>query len=907
MTLRTVFRTTNSWDQGFTGEILVINDGPDTVTGWTVSFSAPWAIQNFWNVTPIGAPSGTYSFSNVGFNGTLAPGQSANFGFNAAGAPSSPVFLDNGAPISGLPELTISDAAVTEGHNGTTPLTFNLSLSHASDTAVTVRWDTAAGSATPGVDFQAAGGTVTFAPGQTQATVQVQVLGDTAAENNETVRLVLSSPSGARPTRYEATGTIRDDDGGTLPAGQNSGFLSTRGADIVDASGTAVRLAAVNWFGLETTRGAPDGLNVRNWQDMMKQMADLGFNAIRLPYSSEVLHGLPASGISTNLNPDLAGVSGLALMDKIVNYAGQLGMKIILDHHRSSAGDGPNLNGLWYDGQWTEQGWIDDWKMLAQHYAGNTTVVGADLHNEPREQATWGDGNLATDWEKAAERAGAAIQSVNPDWLIVVEGITRYENDWYWQGGNLQGVREHPVDLPIANKLVYSPHDYPNSVYAQPWFQAANFGDTLQGVFDKQWAYIAREGIAPILVGELGTKLEDPKDSVWLREITQTLNGDFDGNGVRDAGAPSAGISWAWWSWNPNSGDTGGILQDDWRTPVQAKLDAIVAIRGTSFTSDGVYEGAEIHLSVGLGDHAVFDESMSGLRGSQFLARGNGDTLFIEQDGTVHALRNFDAVQFADGRMVIDPTDPASQVVRLYNAALARSPEQAGLNFYIDKLQYGAGLADIATGFNNSPEFQARFGNGLSNDQYVVQLYQNVLHRGAAESELSYYRDQFAAGQSREQTLVNFSESPENQRLTAATVQGGIWDISENAATVARIYDAAFGRKPDLPGLGFYRAQLDAGNNSETGIITGFLNSPEFQARYGANTSSTQFVELLYQNTLHRTASAEEVHYYTVQLDAGVLSRPQAVANFSDSPEHVALTADNIISETPSQFGIAFA
>ena len=43
------------------------------------------------------------------------------------------------------------------------------------------------------------------------------------------------------------------------------------------------------------------------------------------------------------------------------------------------------------------------------------------------------------------------------------------------------------------------------------------------------------------------------------------------GLGVRDAGAPSAGISWAWWSWNPNSGDTGGIANDDWTTVNTAK------------------------------------------------------------------------------------------------------------------------------------------------------------------------------------------------------------------------------------------------------------------------------------------------------------------------------------------------
>jgi endoglucanase len=31
-------------------------------------------------------------------------------------------------------------------------------------------------------------------------------------------------------------------------------------------------------------------------------------------------------------------------------------------------------------------------------------------------------------------------------------------------------------------------------------------------------------------------------------------------------------ISYAYWSWNPDSGDTGGLLQDDWHSINQAKL-----------------------------------------------------------------------------------------------------------------------------------------------------------------------------------------------------------------------------------------------------------------------------------------------------------------------------------------------
>jgi aryl-phospho-beta-D-glucosidase BglC (GH1 family) len=58
---------------------------------------------------------------------------------------------------------------------------------------------------------------------------------------------------------------------------------------------------------------------------------------------------------------------------------------------------------LWYTSSVSEERWIADWRMLAERYAGDPTVVGVDLHNEPHGKATWGDGNLATDWRLAAQ------------------------------------------------------------------------------------------------------------------------------------------------------------------------------------------------------------------------------------------------------------------------------------------------------------------------------------------------------------------------------------------------------------------------------------------------------------------------------------------------------------------------
>src|ERR1019366_7255021 len=126
------------------------------------------------------------------------------------------------------------------------------------------------------------------------------------------------------------------------------------------------------------------------------------------------------NGIDFSQNPDLAGLSSLQIMDKIVAYCGKIGLRIFLDRHR------PDQNAqspLWYTSTVSETTWIKDWVALATRYNGNTTVIGADLHNEPNNPATWGDGVLATDWRLAAERCGNAILAVNPNLLIIVEGI----------------------------------------------------------------------------------------------------------------------------------------------------------------------------------------------------------------------------------------------------------------------------------------------------------------------------------------------------------------------------------------------------------------------------------------------------------------------------------------------------
>jgi endoglucanase len=302
-----------------------------------------------------------------------------------------------------------------------------------------------------------------------------------------------------------------------VSVGSGTGFWRTNGRQIVDANGQPVRMTGINWFGMETNTFSPHGLWARNWRDMLDQIRSLGYNTLRLPFCTQALDpGNIPSGIDFNRNPDLAGLSPIQLMDRIVDYSGQIGLRIFLDRHRPDSG---GQSAVWFTSQYSEQRWIDDWRMLAQRYRNNPTVVGADLHNEPHSPACWGCGDTNRDWRLAAERAGNAILAVNPDWLIIVEGVDCFGSECTWWGGMLQGARDFPVRLNVPNRLVYSAHEYATSVFVQPWFNDPAFPGNLTAIWDRNWGFLHRDNIAPVLVGEFGTTLQDPRDELHFLDL----------------------------------------------------------------------------------------------------------------------------------------------------------------------------------------------------------------------------------------------------------------------------------------------------------------------------------------------------------------------------------------------------
>ncbi|NER07271.1 MAG: sodium:calcium exchanger, partial [Okeania sp. SIO3C4] len=111
-----------------------------------------------------------------------------------------------------IPEISISDARVTEGNRGEKKMKFEVELSAASQKTVQVNYATKDGSAKSGEDYEKVSGVVKFQPGQKKKVVSVPVLGDNRNENNEEFEVNLSRAKNAKLSDRKGVGTIQDND-----------------------------------------------------------------------------------------------------------------------------------------------------------------------------------------------------------------------------------------------------------------------------------------------------------------------------------------------------------------------------------------------------------------------------------------------------------------------------------------------------------------------------------------------------------------------------------------------------------------------------------------------------------------------------------------------------------------------
>ena len=383
-------------------------------------------------------------------------------------------------------------------------------------------------------------------------------------------------------------------------------------AEIVDMYGNPVWLTGCNWFGYNVTTQVFDGVWSRNMHEMLNEMADHGFNFLRVPMSTQLLLQWKNNEpdpymvkINEWKNPELTvqGIEGgtpkysFDIWNQAVEWCRENGIKIMIDIHCATTASNGHQHPLWYDDNYSTEDWLEALSWVADYYKDDDTILAIDLKNEPHGtadqiniMAKWDDSTDPTNWKYAAERGAAAVLESNPNLLVMVEGTEVYPkfedgNDWTspnidysrypysyyhhtWWGGNFRGVKDHPIDLgKYQSQLVYSPHDYGPLVYDQTWFYDGFNQDTLmKDVWHDNWFFIIEDKIAPLLMGEWGGFMDDQHDADGRNRQWLTA--------LRDLMIENR-IHHTFWCFNENSGDTGGLLCNDFQDWDEVKYNFV--------------------------------------------------------------------------------------------------------------------------------------------------------------------------------------------------------------------------------------------------------------------------------------------------------------------------------------------
>jgi subtilisin-like proprotein convertase family protein len=143
-------------------------------------------------------------------------------------------------------------------------------------------------------------------------------------------------------------------------------------------------------------------------------------------------------------------------------------------------------------------------------------------------------------------------------------------------------------------------------------------------------------------------------------------------------------------------------------------------------------------------------------------------------DGT-DQLTDVQRLQFADTALAFDVGGHGGEAFRIYQAAFDRTPDKAGLGYWIAAMDHGMSLNDVAQGFVQSAEFKKLYGNNPTNADIVDKFYANVLHRAPDQAGADYWTkllDKHVLTNA--DVLASFSESAENQAALVGVTQNGI-------------------------------------------------------------------------------------------------------------------------------------
>jgi hypothetical protein len=644
------FSGTNNPPAAFTLNGTACSIGNSSNTPPTVSLTSPTANQNFSAGASVplaaSASDSNGSIASVAFrvDGNLVnTDTSSPYSFSVTGLATGTHSATATATDNGGASTTSSAVSFTVGGGGNTAPSVSLTSPTASQSFTAGASIPLAASATDNsgvlrVDFRIDNvlvGSDTSSPYTFSATGVASGSHTATATAVDNGNPALSTTSSAVSFTVGTTGTVWR----VNPAGR------------ITRNGTVFPVRCGNWFGLEgrhepsndstNPSGAPMEQYIGNtfWanggagtgrtiQQTMTEISGMGINMIRLPLVPQTLNASDPQGtggvLKNHASVRIAN-SRLAL-ETMITAAAANNIAVLLDIHScsnyvgwrkgrldarppyvdrdrdnydftredSSCAASGNPSGVTRIQAYNTSLWLDNLRTLAGLGAqlGVDNIIGIDIFNEPWDY-TW------SEWKSLSEQAYSAINAVNPNTLIFVEGnsATAGNQDGTpdtvsqrphgnaatvpnW-GGNLYEAGANPPDIP-KERLVYSPHVYGPSVFVQSSFmdpsqsQCAGLegdaaGDarcnlvintTLErSGWEEHFGYLKDQGYA-MVVGEFGGNLGWPGGQASIRDrnrwgyLPSGLDATWQSAFVDYM--VSKGIEGCYWSINPESGDTAG-------------------------------------------------------------------------------------------------------------------------------------------------------------------------------------------------------------------------------------------------------------------------------------------------------------------------------------------------------------
>lgn len=208
---------------------------------------------------------------------------------------------------------------------------------------------------------------------------------------------------------------------------------------------------------------------------------------------------------------------------------------------------------------------------------------------------------------------------------------------------------------------------------------------------------------------------------------------------------------------------------------VTAGGDVILARGGNDIIYLGkAYDGAKISGGDGF-DKIIVDAPSNSYFYKKTTPLGEGMT---GPDGLVE-LSGVERIVFFNGTVAADTGagQTAGSAYRIYQAAFARTPDMEGLKFWINKMDGGENLLNVAQGFLNAAEAIRAYGADPNASDFVSRLYRNVLGRDGEAGGVQFWNTELARGAGKAQVLASFSESPENVQNVGAFINDGIFIV----------------------------------------------------------------------------------------------------------------------------------